>query len=222
MSATRTAAPTRAAAGRVLRVGTRASLLARTQSGHVADRVRTDLGVEVELVEVTTHGDVNRAPLASMGGAGVFVGALRDALLERPGRRGGALPQGPPATAQAGVELVAVPPREDPRDALVARHGLTLGELPAGSKVGTGSPRRRGPAGRPRSGRGAARIRGNVDTRLRKVAAGEFDAVVLAAAGLARIGRRTWRPRCWTRSRCCPPPGRERWPSSAAATTPTW
>jgi hydroxymethylbilane synthase len=172
-----------------LRVGTRASLLARTQSGVVADLLRERLGREVELVDVTTEGDVNRAPLASFGGVGVFVGALRQALLE--GRVDVAvhslkdLPTGP----ADGIALVAVPPREDPRDAVVARDGLTLGELPVGSTVGTGSPRRAAQLHALGLGLDVHAIRGNVDTRLRKVADGELDAVVLARAGLARIGR---------------------------------
>ena len=172
-----------------LRVGTRASLLARTQSGLVADLLAERLGREVELVEVTTEGDVNRAPLASFGGVGVFVGALRQALLED--RVDVAvhslkdLPTGP----AAGISLVAVPPREDPRDAVSARDGLTLGELPVGSTVGTGSPRRAAQLHALGLGLEVHAIRGNVDTRLRKVTDGDLDAVVLARAGLARIGR---------------------------------
>ncbi|GAA1909543.1 hydroxymethylbilane synthase [Nocardioides marmoribigeumensis] len=172
-----------------LRVGTRASLLARTQSGQVADLLRERLGREVELVDVTTEGDVNRAPLASFGGVGVFVGALRQALLE--GRVDVAvhsLKDLPTAPAE-GISLVAVPPREDPRDAVSARDGLTLGELPVGSSIGTGSPRRAAQLHALGLGLDVRAIRGNVDTRLRKVTDGHLDAVVLARAGLARIGR---------------------------------
>lgn len=172
-----------------LRVGTRASLLARTQSGLVADALRTALGREVELVEVTTEGDVSSAPLASMGGAGVFVSALREALL-----RGDvdvavhSLKDLPTDPAQ-GITLAAVPLREDPRDVVVARDGLTLGELPAGSRVGTGSPRRAAQLGALGMGLEVVDIRGNVDTRIAKVGSGELDAVILARAGLARLGR---------------------------------
>jgi len=172
-----------------LKVGTRASLLARTQSTLVADRLAEVLGVEVELVEVTTEGDVNGAPLASLGGAGVFVSALRDALLD--GKVDVAvhslkdLPTGP----AAGITLAAVPLREDPRDVLVARDGLTLGELPPGSVVGTGSPRRVAQLHALGLGLEITGIRGNIDTRAGKVAAGELDGVILARAGLARIGR---------------------------------
>ena len=172
-----------------LRVGTRASLLARTQSGLVADLLAERLGREVELVEVTTEGDVNRAPLASFGGVGVFVGALRQALLEdRVDVAVHSLKDLPTAPAE-GIALVAVPPREDPRDAVVARDGLTLGELPVGSTVGTGSPRRAAQLHALGLGLEVHPIRGNVDTRLRKVADGHLDAVVLARAGLSRIGR---------------------------------
>jgi hydroxymethylbilane synthase len=172
-----------------LRIGTRRSLLARTQAGEVADLLRTGLGLDVELVEVTTEGDVTSAPLASFGGTGVFVSALRDALLG--GRVDVAvhslkdLPTGP----ADGIALAAVPLREDPRDVLVARDGLTLGELPPGSTVGTGSPRRAAQLAALGLGLEIKGIRGNVDSRIAKVASGELDAVVLARAGLARIGR---------------------------------
>ena len=172
-----------------LKVGTRASLLARTQSTLVADRIAATLGVDVELVEVTTEGDVNGAPLASLGGAGVFVSALRDALLD--GKVDVAVHslKDLPTAAAPGITLAAVPQREDPRDVLVARDGLTLGELPPGSVVGTGSPRRVAQLHALGLGLEITGIRGNIDTRARKVAAGELDGVILARAGLARIGR---------------------------------
>ena len=174
---------------RTLRVGTRASLLARTQSTTVAERLTEVTGHPCELVEVTTEGDTNRAPLASMGGAGVFVGALREALLE--GRVDLAVHslKDLPTTPADGLTVAAVPPRLDPRDALVARDGLTLGELPSAAKVGTGSPRRAAQLHALGLGLDVRGIRGNVDTRLGKVASGELDAVVLARAGLQRIGR---------------------------------
>jgi hydroxymethylbilane synthase len=172
-----------------LRLGTRASALATTQSGHVADLVRERLGREVELVEVSTEGDVNRAPLASMGGTGVFVSALRDALLD--GRVDLAVHslKDLPTTPADGIALAAIPLREDPRDVVVARDGLTLGELPVGSRLGTGSPRRVSQLAALGLGLELQGIRGNVDTRMRKVREGEVDAVVLARAGLARLGR---------------------------------
>ncbi len=172
-----------------LKIGTRASLLARTQSTWVADRIAAQLGVEVELVDVTTEGDVNAAPLASLGGAGVFVSALRDALLAGTVDVAVHSLKDLPTTPAPGITLAAVPQREDPRDALVARDGLTLGELPPGSVVGTGSPRRAAQLQALGLGLEITGIRGNIDTRVGKVATGEVDAVVLARAGLARIGR---------------------------------
>jgi len=172
-----------------LRVGTRASLLARTQSGLVADALRSALDRDVELVEVTTDGDVSSAPLASMGGAGVFVGALREALLRKDVDVAVHSLKDLPTEPHEGITLAAVPLREDPRDAVVARDGLTLGELPAGSRVGTGSPRRAAQLEALGLGLEIVGVRGNVDTRIAKVTAGELDAVVLARAGLARIGR---------------------------------
>jgi hydroxymethylbilane synthase len=170
-----------------IRVGTRASLLARAQSGQVAAALATALRREVVLVEVTTEGDVNRAPLAQLGGTGVFVGALRDALVhDEVDVAVHSLKDLPTAPAE-GIALAAVPLREDPRDAVVARSGMTLGELPVGSRIGTGSPRRAAQLHALGLGLEVVEIRGNVD--LRKVGSGELDAVVLARAGLARIGR---------------------------------
>ena len=127
--------------GPVLRLGTRGSALATTQSGQVADRLAA-AGVACELVTIRTEGDVNSAPLATIGGTGVFVTAVRTALL---GDRADVIVHSykdlPTAPAD-GIRLVAVPPRADPFDALCARDGLRLAELPAGATVGTGSPRR--------------------------------------------------------------------------------
>ncbi len=175
-----------------LRVGTRASLLATTQAGLVADMIRATLGREVELVEVSTLGDRTQAagvPLETMGGTGVFVSALRDALLD--GRIDVAVHslKDLPTYPAEGITLAAVPRREDPRDAVVARDGLTLGELPVGSRVGTGSPRRVAQLEALGLGLDVVGVRGNVDTRIGKVRSGEYDAVVLARAGLSRIGR---------------------------------
>ncbi|MGZ4437381.1 MAG: hydroxymethylbilane synthase [Nocardioidaceae bacterium] len=172
-----------------LRVGTRASLLARTQSGHIADALASALGRAVVLVEITTEGDVSAAPLTSFGGVGVFVSAVRDGLLRGDCDIAVHSLKDLPTYAQEGVALAAVPLREDPRDIVVARDGLTLGELPTGSRVGTGSPRRAAQLHALGLGFDVVPIRGNVDTRIRKVAAGEVDAVVLARAGVARIGR---------------------------------
>ncbi len=172
-----------------LRLGTRRSDLATTQSAWVADRLR-DLGFEVELVEITTDGDRDRiTPLADLGGTGVFVSALREALVE--GRVDLAVHslKDLPTAPYAHTVVAAVPVREDPRDALVARDGLTLAELPAGARVGTGSPRRRAQIAALGLGLEMTDVRGNVDTRMRAVAEGRLDAVVLAAAGLRRLAR---------------------------------
>ncbi len=177
---------------RPVRIGTRRSLLATTQSRWVAELIRTRLGREVELVEVTTEGDRTQAdgtPLTAAGGTGVFVGALRDALLRGDVDVAVHSLKDLPTYPQEGIALAAVPGREDPRDAVVARDGLTLGELPPGSRVGTGSPRRAAQLEALGLGLEISPIRGNVDTRIGKVAAGEYDAVVLARAGLVRIGR---------------------------------
>lgn len=172
-----------------LRLGTRRSLLARTQSEQVAAALRERSGRDVELVEVTTHGDVSDAPLSQIGGTGVFVSALREALLD--GRIDLAVHslKDLPTAAAAGLVVAAVPEREDPRDVLVARDGLTLGELGAGDRVGTGSPRRAAQLRALDLGLEVVDVRGNVDTRLRRVADGELDAVVLARAGLLRLAR---------------------------------
>lgn len=171
------------------RMGTRGSALARAQSETVAAALRLASGRDVELVEISTYGDRSPEPLATIGGTGVFATALRDALLA--GTVDVAvhsykdLPTGTPI----GLEVLAVPAREDPRDALVTRDGRTLAELPSRSTVGTGSPRRAAQLRLLGLGLEVVDIRGNVDTRLRAVAAGSVDAVVLARAGLARLGR---------------------------------
>jgi hydroxymethylbilane synthase len=177
-----------------IRIGTRRSLLARTQSGLVADLVRERLGREVELVEIVTDGDRTQAagtPLAETAplGTGVFVNALRDALLAGEVDVAVHSLKDLPTYPHPGVTLAATPTREDPRDVVVARDGLTLGELPTGARVGTGSPRRVAQLRALGLGLDVVGVRGNVDTRIGKVRSGEYDAVVLARAGLARIGR---------------------------------
>jgi len=172
-----------------LRLGTRASVLATTQSGHVADAVRAATGREVQLVPITTAGDVLTGPLAQLGGTGVFVAALREALLRGECDLVVHSMKDLPTGAVDGLVIAAVPPREVQRDVLCARGGLTLRTLPHGAVVGSGSPRRVAQLLRHRPDLEVRGIRGNVDTRLRKVAEGEFDATVLAEAGLARLGR---------------------------------
>jgi len=174
---------------RTLRLGSRRSPMAIAQSRQVAGLITERTGRQVEIVGVTTLGDVSRAQLTQIGGTGVFVSALREAL------RGGEvdlavhslkdLPTGP----APGIVLAAVPARDDPRDALVGRDRAKLADLPAGARIGTGSPRRAAQLLGLRRDLHCVPIRGNAGTRLGKVAEGELDGVVLAYAGLARIGR---------------------------------
>lgn len=171
-----------------LRIGTRASALATTQTGHVADRLRA-LGVEVEIVPISTEGDRSSAPLASLGGQGVFVAALREALAAGQVDVAVHSLKDIPTYPDERLTLAAIPPREDPRDVLIARDGLTLGELPRGARVGTGSPRREAQLNALGLGVEIVPIRGNVDTRIGKVTSGELDAILLARAGLLRLGR---------------------------------
>jgi hydroxymethylbilane synthase len=172
-----------------LRLGTRRSPLATAQATEVAAALTERTGRQVELVPVTTYGDTSRAALSQIGGTGVFVGALREALLAGDVDCAVHSLKDLPTADAEGVLLAAVPPREDPRDVLVARDGRTLGELPGGSRVGTGSPRRAAQLRALGLGLDVVDVRGNVDTRLRLVESGEVDAVVLARAGLARLGR---------------------------------
>ncbi|MGO4458390.1 hydroxymethylbilane synthase [Streptomyces sp. M-16] len=176
-----------------LRLGTRRSKLAMSQSGHVAEAVRAVTGRPVELVEITTYGDVSRENLAQIGGTGVFVTALRDALVRGEVDFAVHSLKDLPTTQPDELVIAAMPKREDPRDALVARDGLTFEQLPDGARVGTGSPRRMAQLHAYARSLGkrieTVAIRGNVDTRIGFVRDGELDAVVLAAAGLNRIGR---------------------------------
>ncbi|MEU3221967.1 hydroxymethylbilane synthase [Streptomyces sp. NPDC006976] len=176
-----------------LRLGTRRSKLAMAQSGHVAEAVREVTGRALELVEITTYGDISREHLAQIGGTGVFVAALRDALLRGEVDFAVHSLKDLPTTQPEGLVLAAVPVREDPRDVLVARDGLTFAQLPSGSRIGTGSPRRMAQLNAYARSHGldieTVPIRGNVDTRIGFVRDGELDAVVLAAAGLNRLGR---------------------------------
>ncbi|MEU0942558.1 hydroxymethylbilane synthase [Streptomyces canus] len=178
---------------KALRLGTRRSKLAMAQSGRVAEAVSQVTGRPVELVEITTYGDVSKEALAQIGGTGVFVTALREALLK--GEVDFAvhslkdLPTGQPDE----LVLAALPEREDPRDVIVARDALKFTDLPPGARIGTGSPRRTAQLNAYARAHGldieTVAIRGNIDTRVRFVRDGELDAVVLAAAGLQRIGR---------------------------------
>lgn len=175
-----------------LRVGTRASRLALTQSGTVGEALVAGSGRDVELVHVRSQGDIDRtSPLAQIGGTGVFVTAVRQALLDGEVDVIVHSCKDLPTAPAPGIALACVPVREDPRDALCARDGLTLAALPQGARVGTGSPRRAAQLLRARPDLRVVDIRGNVETRLAR-ALGEqadLDAVVLAASGLRRVGR---------------------------------
>ncbi|SDR10693.1 hydroxymethylbilane synthase [Actinopolyspora saharensis] len=170
-----------------LRIGTRGSALAMAQSTAVAEELER-AGYTTELVRVSTPGDQSQAPISEIG-VGVFTSALREALAAGEVDVAVHSYKDLPTAADPRLALAAVPSREDPRDALLARDGLTLGELPPGSVVGTGSPRRASQLEALGLGLEVRGIRGNVDTRMRKVTDGELDAVVLARAGLARVGR---------------------------------
>ena len=205
--------------GRTIRIGTRASALARTQSQQVADALTAASGLPTELIDIRTEGDTSSAPLAQIGGTGVFVSALREALL-----RGEVdvavhslkdLPTAPPD----GIALAAVPLREDPRDVVVARDGLTLGELPAGAQVGTGAPA--GSRSWPRSGSasswsGSAATSTPASARSPRESSTRSCSPARACPGWAAPTRR---PRSSTRCRCCRPPAREPSRSSAGPTT---
>jgi hydroxymethylbilane synthase len=172
-----------------LRLGTRPSRLAKAQASLVADSIRATTGREVTLVEISTPGDTSSAPITELTTVGVFVSSLRAALLRGEIDVAVHSYKDLPTAPHPGLTIAAVPPREDPRDVLVARAGRNLLELRPGSRVGTGSPRRTAQLNALQLGLDVVGIRGNVDTRLAKVAAGEFDAVVVARAGLARLGR---------------------------------
>ena len=172
-----------------LRLGTRKSVMAMAQSERVAGLITQRTGRQVELTGITTFGDVSHADLPTIGGSGVFVSGLRSRLLDGGIDIAVHSLKDLPAVQPQDIRLAAVPGRDDPRDALAARDGAKLADLPRGSRVGTGSPRRAAQLLLMRPDLSPVPVRGNADTRLRKVESGEVDAVVLAYAGLARIGR---------------------------------
>ncbi len=162
-------------------------MLATTQAGTIRDAL-VAAGHPAELVVITTAGDVTSGPIADIG-VGVFTAALREAILD--GRVDAAVHSHKdlPTAADPRFLIAANPPREDARDALVARDGLVLGELPAGAVVGTSSPRRGAQLRALGLGLEIRPLRGNLDSRLNRVSSGELDAIVVARAGLARLGR---------------------------------
>lgn len=171
-----------------IRLGTRGSRLAVVQSEGVAAALRA-LGAEVELVTIRTSGDrLAQAALADFGGKALFVKEIEEALLAGRVDLGVHSLKDMPALLPSGLCLAAYPPREDPRDVLLTRDGATLGELRRGAVVGTSSLRRRVMLLARRPDLRIEPVRGNVDTRLRKLAAGDYDALVMARAGLRRLG----------------------------------
>jgi hydroxymethylbilane synthase len=172
-----------------LRLGTRGSPLARWQADWVAGRLR-EHGVAVEIVQITTQGDVKTGPLASFGGVGVFTKEIQRALLDERIDLAVHSLKDLPTEPIPGLKVAAVPPREAVGDVLVTRDGVSLDDLPKGAKVGTGSTRRRTQLWYVRPDLVIEDIRGNVETRLAKLDAGEYDAIVLAEAGLSRLGLR--------------------------------
>ncbi len=172
---------------RPIRVGTRGSVLARTQAGTVRDALIA-AGHPAELVIISTSGDQSLSPVQKIG-VGVFTAELREALLDDRVDVAVHSFKDLPTAAEPGLTIAAVPRRADPRDALVARDGLTLGELPPGARVGTSAPRRVAQLRALGLGLDVQPLRGNLERRLGRVDAGELDAVILARAGLDRTDR---------------------------------
>jgi hydroxymethylbilane synthase len=173
-----------------LRLGTRASALALWQARHVRDRLLAHWGsaIEIELVEITTEGDrILDRPLNEVGGKGLFVTGIEDRLLDRSIDFAVHSMKDLPGHTPAGLAIVCTPERADARDVLVGPSGSTLAGLPAGTRVGTSSLRRAALAKRINPGIEIVGIRGNVPTRIAKIAAGVCDVVLLAAAGLERL-----------------------------------
>lgn len=174
----------------VLRIGTRGSLLALTQSGFIK-RALEELwpGLRVDLTIIKTTGDrIQDVPLAKVGGKGLFVKEIEDALLAGDVDLAVHSMKDVPAELPGGLEIGAVPEREDPRDVLLTPHGSCLADLPHGGVVGSSSLRRAAQIRRLRPDLRVEMLRGNLDTRLKKLDSGQYDAIVLAAAGLHRMG----------------------------------
>ncbi len=173
-----------------VKIGTRGSKLALWQANHISDLLRQKHpGIEISLEIIKTTGDkVLDRPLAEIGGKGLFVKEIEDALLEKRVDLAIHSLKDVPAELPSGLGLVAYLTREDPRDALCARDGKTLATLPSGARVGTSSLRRKIQLRALRPDLRFLDLRGNVDTRFRKLDEGEYDAIVLAAAGLNRLG----------------------------------
>ena len=171
----------------MIRIGTRGSLLATTQAGTIRDDLIAR-GHDAELVIISTEGDQSEKPVAEIG-VGVFTAALREAIADRRVDMAVHSYKDLPTAPDERFVIAAIPARQDARDALVARDGLVLGELPAGSVIGTSSVRRAAQLRALGLGLEIRPLRGNLDTRLNRVSNGDLDAVVVARAGLARLGR---------------------------------
>lgn len=171
----------------MIRIGTRGSLLAITQAASVRDALIAN-GHPAELVTISTAGDRSSAPIETLG-VGVFTSALREAIDDGHVDAAVHSHKDLPTAADPRFTLAAIPPRNDPRDVIVARDGLALAELPVGSVVGTSSPRRAAQLRALGLGLEIRPLRGNLDTRLNRVSSGDLDAIVVARAGLARLGR---------------------------------
>lgn len=173
----------------VLRLGTRGSKLARVQANMVARLLQERTGTACEIVLVKTTGDrIQDRPLADAGGKGLFVKELEDALLKDQIDLAVHSMKDVPTILPPGLALGAVLPRENPSDVLIAKAARTFADLPAGARVGTSSVRRQAQLARIRPDLNCVPLRGNVDTRLAKLEAGEIDAILLAMAGLNRMG----------------------------------
>ena len=174
----------------ILRIGTRGSKLALTQSQWVKGRIESvHPGVIADLVRITTTGDkIQRPPLSEVGGKGLFIKEIEEALLRKEVDLGVHSMKDVPAELPEGLEISVFPQREDPRDVFVSEKFRSIEELPHGSSVGTSSLRRASQVLHLRPDLRVIPIRGNVDTRLRKLESGQFDALILASAGLRRLG----------------------------------
>lgn len=174
---------------KILIVGTRGSRLALAQTALVVDALRAvGRAISIDVREIVTEGDRDKKPLSQIGGQGVFTKAIEEALLRGDIDVAVHSMKDLPPVLTAGLAIGAVPERGDPRDALVTRDGGTLSQLPPNPRIGTGSARRAAQLKELRPDAEPVDIRGNVDTRIRKVDDGEFDAIVVAMAGLQRLG----------------------------------
>jgi len=179
-----------------IRLGTRKSLLALTQSTMIKDLIeKRHPGLKVELVKIVTKGDkITDVPLAMVGGKGLFVKEIEEAMMRREIDMAVHSMKDMPAELPEELILGVVPKREDPRDAFLAVRYSSVHELPKGARVGTSSLRRKAQLAHLRADLDIRDLRGNLDTRLRKLDEGEYEAVILAAAGLNRLGHPVGRP----------------------------